>query len=163
MAHIIYRLSLHTRSITSGYTASDRRAMGCLLWHALCLCVGAIVFLLFLKPVAVKSVRQLFRGPAPRSPLHRLSIRLRHSRSCCEWSVGVLFYYELPVIIGRNTHRGTQQLDRFKISFRSNVYLLFSCVTQSALYRPATGPSRGPSPRGFEGNVLITYNAPLSD
>ena len=28
-----------------------------------------------------QSVSQLFHGPAPRSPLHRLSIRLRHSRS----------------------------------------------------------------------------------
>ena len=30
---------------------------------------------------SVRSVSQLFHGPAPRSPLHRLSIRLRHSRS----------------------------------------------------------------------------------
>ena len=28
-----------------------------------------------------QSVSQLFHGPAPRSPLHRLSIRLRRSRS----------------------------------------------------------------------------------
>ena len=28
-----------------------------------------------------KSVSQLFHGPAPRSPLHRLAVRLRHSRS----------------------------------------------------------------------------------
>ena len=27
------------------------------------------------------SVSQLFHGPAPRSPLHRLAVRLRHSRS----------------------------------------------------------------------------------
>ena len=26
-------------------------------------------------------VSQLFHGPAPRSPLHRLAVRLRHSRS----------------------------------------------------------------------------------
>ena len=30
---------------------------------------------------AVQSVSQLFHGPAPRSPLHRLAVRLRHSRS----------------------------------------------------------------------------------
>ena len=28
-----------------------------------------------------QSVSQLFHGPAPRSPLHRLAVRLRHSRS----------------------------------------------------------------------------------
>ena len=31
--------------------------------------------------VAHQSVSQLFHGPAPRSPLHRLAVRLRHSRS----------------------------------------------------------------------------------
>ena len=31
----------------------------------------------FLRP----SVSQSFHGPAPRSPLHRLAVRLRHSRS----------------------------------------------------------------------------------
>ena len=30
---------------------------------------------------ASQSVSQLFHGPAPRSPLHRLAVRLRHSRS----------------------------------------------------------------------------------
>ena len=30
---------------------------------------------------AGQSVSQLFHGPAPRSPLHRLAVRLRHSRS----------------------------------------------------------------------------------
>ena len=30
-----------------------------------------------------QSVSQLFHGPAPRSPLHRLALRLRHSRSNC--------------------------------------------------------------------------------
>ena len=30
---------------------------------------------------ASQSVSQLFHGPAPRSPLHRLAVRLRHSQS----------------------------------------------------------------------------------
>ena len=35
-----------------------------------------------LRPQSVsQSVSQLFHGPAPRSPLHRLAVRLRHSRS----------------------------------------------------------------------------------
>ena len=32
-------------------------------------------------PAYKHSVSQLFHGPAPRSPLHRLAVRLRHSRS----------------------------------------------------------------------------------
>ena len=32
-------------------------------------------------PQVSQSVSQLFHGPAPRSPLHRLAVRLRHSRS----------------------------------------------------------------------------------
>ena len=31
--------------------------------------------------IVSQSVSQLFHGPAPRSPLHRLAVRLRHSRS----------------------------------------------------------------------------------
>ena len=31
--------------------------------------------------ISLQSVSQLFHGPAPRSPLHRLAVRLRHSRS----------------------------------------------------------------------------------
>ena len=35
-----------------------------------------------LPPLKIsQSVSQLFHGPAPRSPLHRLAVRLRHSRS----------------------------------------------------------------------------------
>ena len=33
------------------------------------------------RPYVSQSVSQLFHGPAPRSPLHRLAVRLRHSRS----------------------------------------------------------------------------------
>ena len=42
-----------------------------------------------------RSVSQLFHGPAPRSPLHRLAVRLRHSRSntSTEIRVGT---YSLP-------------------------------------------------------------------
>ena len=32
--------------------------------------------------VLSQTVSQLFHGPAPRSPLHRLAVRLRHSRRC---------------------------------------------------------------------------------
>ena len=34
----------------------------------------------FARTLGVWSVSQLFHGPAPRSPLHRLAVRLRHSR-----------------------------------------------------------------------------------
>ena len=37
-----------------------------------------------------RSVSQLFHGPAPRSPLHRLAVRLRHSRSNTSTEIRVL-------------------------------------------------------------------------
>ena len=50
-----------------------------------------------------QSVSQLFHGPAPRSPLHRLAVRLRHSRSntSTEYSLpGPFSGYSIHTLLG---------------------------------------------------------------
>ena len=69
-----------TRYAVQTGTVSPRRVSDAPGGYWLARCEGRVT--LASPPVLrVQSVSQLFHGPAPRSPLHRLAVRLRHSRS----------------------------------------------------------------------------------
>ena len=57
-------------------------------------------------------VSQLFHGPAPRSPLHRLAVRLRHSRSNTIDGV-------VP-LTGRAAPRSSQRLATSKVTTKTH-------------------------------------------
>ena len=66
-------------------------------------------------PAYKHSVSQLFHGPAPRSPLHRLAVRLRHSRSntSTEYSLPGARYYLRSCFQNRRIHVRSTASARF--------------------------------------------------
>ena len=71
-----------------------------------------------------QSVSQLFHGPAPRSPLHRLVVRLRHSRSNTSNSF---------VIHQAGTGTGTPARDAHRLSIMFIIYITCK-IDQNSLY-----------------------------
>ena len=97
------------------------------------------------SPWLGQSVSQLFHGPAPRSPLHRLAVRLRHSRSNTSTE------YSLP---------GATQLSQVRSispSGQSPYYSRYSTVRHGTIFHRYTG---GGLPYGPDSGRVCATNRP---
>ena len=121
----------------------------------------------FLKPVAVKSVSQLFRGPAPRA--HPSTGSQSGSAAPGRAVNGLWAFFLIMSCPGNNGAKHTTQGDPTTGSVQNFISIqcisiVFICVTQSAhLYRPATGPSRaeGHRPSSLVASSIEGNTTPL--